>query len=68
MINKATYVFEDVDGEKLRWEHVKKDAVIPVDVSSITVTTTEVPGDYELVVRLRSCVFKPTLEWDGVTR
>jgi hypothetical protein len=59
-IAKVTYVLTDVDGDDLRWEDVAQNTEILVNADSVMLATTEIQDEYELIVRLRSRVAKPT--------
>jgi hypothetical protein len=60
-ISKVTYVLTDVDGDDIRWDNVAQNTEIQVNADSVTLASTEQPGEYELIVRLRSVRPKPTL-------
>lgn len=61
------YLLLDTDGAAdLNWDNIAVNQNIPVDIDSITYASTEVPGEYELIIYLRSKVPKPT--WKLRTR
>lgn len=59
-ISKVTYVLVDTDGDDIRWDDVAQNTEIQVNADSVTLASTEQPGEYELIVRLRSVYAKPT--------
>jgi hypothetical protein len=50
---KVTYILTDVDGDDMRWGDVPQNTEILVNADSVMYASTEVPGEYELIIRWR---------------